>query len=113
MKMPNADQAIITEAKLRDYLLNPDHRRGGSKARLLHIFGYDRADWSRLGADIRTHHLDRKVDRATENDFGRRYEIVGPIITPCGRPLIIRTVWQIDRGTTVPRLITMRPEWLP
>lgn len=33
MKLPHADRAVIAEDKLRDYLLNVSHRRGGSKAR--------------------------------------------------------------------------------
>ena len=34
MKLPNADQAIIDIAKLRDYCLNPQHPRGQHKARV-------------------------------------------------------------------------------
>jgi len=30
MWIPNADMAIIAPEKLRDYLLNPAHRRGSS-----------------------------------------------------------------------------------
>lgn len=40
MRIPNADQAIIAPEKLRDYLLNPAHRRGSAKARLLLACGY-------------------------------------------------------------------------
>jgi hypothetical protein len=43
LRIPNADHAIIAIEKLRDYLLNAAHRRGGSKARLLLSCGY-RAD---------------------------------------------------------------------
>jgi hypothetical protein len=50
MKIPNGDKAVIASEKLRDYLLNPAHRRGGSKARLLLSMGYTAADWQRLGA---------------------------------------------------------------
>ena len=35
MRIPNADRAIIAPEKLRFYLLNPSHRRGSAKARLL------------------------------------------------------------------------------
>ena len=31
MLIPNADKAIIAPEKLRDYLLNPAHRRGSAK----------------------------------------------------------------------------------
>ena len=51
MKIPNADQAVIAEDKLRGYLLNFTHRRGGSKARLLVSVGF-RSIWQNdLGTD--------------------------------------------------------------
>ncbi|MGH7450629.1 MAG: DUF6883 domain-containing protein [bacterium] len=38
------------------------------------------------------------------------YEIRAPLQTPSGRTLIVRTIWQIDEGTDVPRLITLVPD---
>jgi hypothetical protein len=29
--------------------------------------------------------------------------------TPIGQPLAVRTIWQIDDGTDIPRLITLIP----
>lgn len=40
MKIPNAPQAVIRPEKLRDYLLNIEHKRGKSKAAVLLSFGY-------------------------------------------------------------------------
>jgi hypothetical protein len=40
MTIPSADQAIIAVEKLSAYLLNPSHRRGAAKARLLTSLGY-------------------------------------------------------------------------
>jgi hypothetical protein len=34
MKIPNSDRAVIESSKLTDYLLNPEHKRGGAKARI-------------------------------------------------------------------------------
>jgi hypothetical protein len=39
MKVPNADRAIIAQDKLCDYLLNVEHRKGATKARLLVAMG--------------------------------------------------------------------------
>ena len=89
---PGTERAVIAVDKLRDYLLNLGHRRGGSKARLLHSFGYDVAGWRRLEADIRAQHFAREVDCALETPYGQRYEIVAPLQTPCGRPLRVRTI---------------------
>jgi hypothetical protein len=43
--------------------------------------------------------------RTTE--YGTRYEIRMTLETPLGAPLTVRTIWQIDDGTDVPRLITL------
>ena len=109
MKIPNADRAIIAPEKLRDYLLNPAHRRGGSKARLLLAFGYRADAWQALEADLRSQHLAADVARIQENAWGRRFEIRTPLLTPTGRRIVMESVWQIDSGNDVPRFITMYP----
>jgi hypothetical protein len=38
--IPNAERAIIAADKLTRYLLNPSHKRGGAKAKLLVSLGY-------------------------------------------------------------------------
>jgi hypothetical protein len=110
MKIPNADRAVVAPDKLCQYLLNPAHRRGGPKARLLLSMGYSADAWERLEADIRTCHLAAEVASEADSDYGRRYEIVAPLPGPSGRAVTFRSVWQIDAGTDYPRLITMYPE---
>lgn len=109
MKIPNADHAVISTRKLRDYLLNPTHRRGAAKARLFINCGYHADEWAVLERDIRAQHLTQDANAINETDYGRRYEIIAPLITPCGRHVRFVTIWQIDVGTDVPRLITMYP----
>jgi hypothetical protein len=110
LKIPNADRAIIEQQKLVDYLLNTEHHRGGSKAALLAMFGYNVANWARLAADLRKAHLSIDVTVERDTPYGRRYEIRAPLDTPVGRPLVVRSIWHIDRGTTTPRLITLYPD---
>lgn len=109
-RVPNAEKAVIAAEKLRDYLLNLGHRRGGTKARLLHSFGYRRAEWVRMEEDLRSQHLTQEVARIVPGEYGVRYDIVAVIRTPDGRRLLVRSIWQIDTGTTTPRFITMIPE---
>jgi hypothetical protein len=110
MKIPNADRAVIAPEKLRAYLLNPAHRRGGPKARLLISLGYTADDWQRLEADLRLFHLTADVTEQSETDYGTCYTLAAPIPCPVGRVVTFRSVWQTDAGTDVPRLITMYPE---
>lgn len=110
MRIPEADSAIIEEQKIVQYLLNTDHRRGGSKAALLLQFGYTPTTWQRLADDLRRDHLGRDVDLTRTTPYGERYEIRAAIQTPSGRLLTVRSIWQIDTGSASPRLITLYPD---
>jgi hypothetical protein len=110
VKLPNRENARIESAKLTDYLLNINHRRGGSKARLLLASGYTVENWQQLEADIRQYHLNFDVEVIRETAYGVRYEISTALQTPIGRALLVRTVWQIDSGQNFPRFITLVPE---
>jgi hypothetical protein len=109
MQLPNRALAVIAQEKLTDYVLNTRHKRGGIKARLLTRFGYSVQNWRRLEVDIRGA-LETEVDMTRTTEYGMRYEIRMMLQTPLGMPLTVRTIWQIDRGTDVPRLITLYPD---
>jgi hypothetical protein len=109
MQLPNRALSIIAQEKLTEYVLNTGHKRGGTKARLLAQFGYTVQNWRRLEADIR-HGLDAEVDLVRPTEYGMRYEIRMMLQTPLGVPLTVRTIWQIDDGREVPRLITLYPD---
>ena len=112
MNVPNAENAIIAPEKLRNYLLNIEHRRGGSKAKLLLSMGYQADQWQQLESDLRQQHLVSDVDKIKENDYGTTYEIAAGLKGPLRPdPILFRSIWQIDFGTDCPRLITMHPEW--
>lgn len=108
--IPNADRAVIARSKLEEYLLNPAHRRGASKARLLLAMGYRAAGWTQLESHLREQHLTVDVASTTQTDYGPRFEIVAPLQGPSGKRVVFRSIWQIDIGTDTPRLITMYPE---
>jgi len=109
MRIPNADRAILASEKLRSYLLDPSHRRGSAKARLLLSCGYRADAWRTLESDLRVQHLTADVAESNENIYGRRFEICAPLATPSGRRIVFRSIWQIDNGTDIPRLITLYP----
>jgi hypothetical protein len=110
MKIPNSDRAVIEPSKLIDYLLNPEHRKGGGKAKLPKQFGYSQENWQQLEIDIRNFHLSADVDIIKETMYGVRYEISTYLLTPVGRSILVKTVWQIDKDTDIPRLITLVPD---
>lgn len=102
MPFPNADRAIIPEAKLREYLLNP-RGRSPSQARLFAGLAYTAENWRLLDADIRSQHLTQDAREVQRNAFGRRWRIEADLRGPAGVARI-RTTWIILNGTDVPRL---------
>ncbi|MCG8450897.1 MAG: hypothetical protein MI725_15125 [Pirellulales bacterium] len=110
MKLPNVENAVIEQDKLVRYLLDTQHRRGGSKAKLLDSLGYNAANWQLLAKDLRQHHLVADVIGQRDTIWGKRYDIVAPLTGPSGDTVLFHSVWQIDLGTDCPRLITMYPE---
>jgi hypothetical protein len=94
---------------MTEYLLNPTHRCGASKARFFAGFGFRPNDWEALARALREHGQQQEVSTTTETGFGPRYEVDGPLDTPDGRAPRVRTVWQLDRDQVAPRLITAYP----
>ena len=109
MKLPRADALIVEREKITDYLLNPAHRYGASKARFFAAFGFRAEDWETFAQTLREHGQNHAVTKVRETGFGPRYEIEGELIAPDGRRPRVRTVWQLDKGEVAPRLITAYP----
>ena len=109
MKSPNADKLVIEREKILDYLLNPIHRFGASKARFFGRFGFAPEHWQQLAQALRIHGQTHQVKRVRETGFGPRFEVEGKLNAPDGRSPRVRSVWQQDRGAVAPRLITAYP----
>lgn len=109
MKLPNPDKLMVEREKIADYLLNPAHPYGASKARFFADFGFRAAEWTHLADALREHGQKHEVARWRETGFGPRYEVEGVLPAPDGRRPRVRTVWQVDHGQIAPRLITAYP----
>lgn len=110
MKLPNADQAVVEESKVVEYLLNVNHRRGASKAKALLSLGYNPGSSHLFINDIKQQHLSGDVVEVRKSPWGERCDIVAPLTGPSGDTMMFRSIWQIDLGSDRPRLITMYPE---
>jgi hypothetical protein len=109
MKLPNANLALVEREKITDYLLNPAHRYGASKARFFAGFGFRLEAWEALAAALREHGQQHEVTRVKETGFGPRYEVEGELAAPDGRRPRLRAVWQVDEGEVAPRFLTAYP----
>jgi hypothetical protein len=109
MMLPNAEKAVVAEAKVIDYLLNPAHLDGATKARFFVALGFSRDEWEVLAGRLR-HLAETAVIASTvESVHGIKYIIEGPITGPRGRIANVRTVWIVDAGATAPRFVTAYP----
>lgn len=105
-RLPNAEQAVIDPAKLRDYCLNPLHPEGRHKARVFAaVLGIGRqdADWLRL--KIQAAILEAPISRAESLPFGNRYTVDFDL-TRQGKQATVRTGWIIRTHEDFPRLVT-------
>lgn len=109
MDLPNAEAAIISPEKLREYLLSPSHPIGRYKAALFRLYGYDQDRWEMLENDIRSI-LTNGADVLESTEYGAKYAVRGTITGPNGRRLAIVTVWIILTNEAAPRFVTAYPE---
>ena len=109
MRLPNCEQAHVPQEKVVDYLLSSTHPEGQIKARFFTSFGFTVNDWQQFAAALVTHAQEHEVARSEMSPFGVRYVIEGILRTPDGRSPAVRVVWFMEKGETMPRLVTAYP----
>ena len=109
MNLPNHEQAIVPQRKIAAYLLSHSHRDGRSKARFFAQFGFSVQNWEELAQALRQHAAGHEITKLENSSFGMRYIIEGPITTPDGRTPLIRSVWFVANGETIPQFATAYP----
>jgi hypothetical protein len=104
--LPNAKNAIVELAKLRDYCLNTDHPRGRHKARVFREalgLSVDDAEW--LQRELLEGIQNQPAEKFEVNDYGGLWRVDLPL-TRHDRSVVLRTGWIIKTGEQFPRLIT-------
>lgn len=109
MRLPRADRAIVDDAKVRDYLLSPEHPVGRFKARVFTAAGYQPHQWQRLRDDLRALASSLDVTAAAPDAYGQRWVGSGTLIGPLGRALPIVVVWLIPSEGEPPRQTAAYP----
>lgn len=108
-RLPNVQHAVISESKIKDYLLSRTHTLGKTKAAFFERFGFTQNTWQALSQALLDHAERSDVIESDETPFGRKFVLEGALATPDGRNPVVRTVWFIEAGETQPRLITAYP----
>lgn len=106
MKIP--EDAIISEDKLRRYLLLP--RKENDKSDFLATAGYTLANWGVLKSDLQQLIQTTEAYDTAESPYGTKYEVRGELEGPNGRKLQVVTVWITLVLTGETRFVTLYPE---
>jgi hypothetical protein len=106
----NAESAQVPPEKLSDYLLNPSHPVGGSKARWFIALGYHPESPDQLAADL-VEVLRGSADiTETTTPYGVKYAVRGRLKAPNGNIPEVVTVWIVETDAAEPRLVTAYPD---
>jgi hypothetical protein len=107
--LPNADEAVIDPAKLRDYLLSTTHPLGRFKARFFGALGFAADQWQELESAIRTQHLTQEAKSLPAMRSGQKFTIQAILTGPSGESAAVVSVWFIRAGETAPTFVTAYP----
>lgn len=109
MYLPNVRDAKVAESKVVDYLLSTTHLEGRYKANFFLRFGFSSEHWEEFADALKLLAASHEVTKTIATISGLRYQVEGTLESPDGRNPRIRTIWQIDTGGSIPRLITAYP----
>jgi hypothetical protein len=108
MRLPFVDLAIVSQTKLVEYLLNPDHPRGRGKAQFFLRLGFRRDQPDILREALLRVAAESEMTE-TSGMFGRKFVGAGELETPGGRTVRVVTVWMLADGAPPPQLVTAYP----
>jgi hypothetical protein len=109
VQLPGAERAFVDPAKVRDYLLSPEHPVGRGKARFFAALGFRRADWPVLQAALLQLAREAPAHPGEATAFGQKYRVGGMMQGPNGRVAAVETAWIVLVGEDVPRFVTAFP----
>lgn len=108
-QFPSAAFAWVEEVKIRSYLLNLQHTKGGSKAKFFLNRGFSADEWESFHDALVVQGKNNPVVKITSDEFGSRYVVDCNCPTPDKMNPCIRTVWELKENDRKPRLITAHP----
>lgn len=105
--LPHRDRAEIPEKKLMEYMLNPDHPKGGSKAVAFRdVLGYTKENAQELASSLLAGLNSWRATEREPQKYGQPYEVKMILTGPTGRQATVKTGWIVENGSTTPRLTT-------
>ncbi|MDR3707107.1 MAG: hypothetical protein P4L33_02315 [Capsulimonadaceae bacterium] len=111
MLMPKAHKYVVPHNKITDYLLSSQHPDGRGKALFFVRTGFAAERWEELADALKGHARTCHYSSTVQSEYGTKYIIDGPMITPNARSVSIRSIWIVERNDPlgIPKLITAYP----
>lgn len=104
MKLPNADNAFVDTAKLRDYCLSEDHLRGRHKAKVFAAaLGLTAEHVDDLQAALMQAARTEDAVATNHDEYGQRFALDFTMKGPAGEAPV-RSSWIVRTGEDFPRL---------
>ncbi len=104
MKLPLADEAEVPRAKIVLYLLNPEHRRGKSKARFFVSRGFYADNWQAMAGALRRHAAENEIVKNETTSLGVRIVVEGVMAMPNGTVAEVRSYGLLNMANGCPGL---------
>lgn len=98
MKLPNAENAIISLEKITEYLLSESHLVGRWKAKFFRSIGFGDEHADALKAALMLIAKTGEVAVAIPTDYGVKYVVEDWIESPKKHRALVRTVWVVEAG---------------
>ena len=109
MKLPNYDKAIVSQVKITGILLSMTRPEKRDRAKFFFDLGFSVEAWQELAQALRRHAANHSVAKVEASSFGLQYVIDGVIIAPNDSTSLIRSIWFVPTGESIPRFITAYP----
>ncbi len=109
MKLPNAEKAVVERKKVADYLLNAAHPDNGGKAAFFEGLGFRPAEPGALAKALHDMARQAEVIQVDTSEHGQKYVVAGQLKSPIGKVAHVQTIWIIDKGSDLARLVTAYP----
>ena len=109
MALPNFAEAVVDEAKLRDYLLSETHPLGRFKAKFFAGLGYSSQNWEAFRADLLAAVASEEAVSQGESQYGEKFQVLCTLEGPADRSARIVTIWVVRHEEQFPRFVTAYP----
>jgi hypothetical protein len=105
-RLPHGDEAILDIRKIEDYCMSPSHPRGRHKARVFReVLDLQRSDAARLRNVLLEAAHSSEASPIAVDLWGTHWRLDATIRRQ-GKSAVVRTIWIVRTGESVPRFVT-------